>query len=297
MINISKILKDVQIGTKLYSPLFGEVEFCAVDSADNTIVVKTDHGDNEWFSSTGKYKLNKGHFLYSNSECLLFPSKNYRNWEEWKLPVKPKFKVGDWITNGTFTHYIVSIVDGFYYFYGGGYLDFGKIDGYYHLWTIEDAKPGDVLIDEATNTIGIFKGINKTHWYSKIYCGNSTCGSVFRNGGLHATEATKPATKEQCDLLFTKMKEEGYIWDAKEKEWKEPKPHYAVSNFYPGMPVLVRNSDNNDWDYVTFSHLNRYSLFIFRACGDGYKQCIPFNKDTKHLLGTTDMPSEEYINW
>jgi len=75
-----------------------------------------------------------------------------------------------------------------------------------------------------------------------------------------------------------------------------PKHHYDISNFYAGMPVLVRNSDNNDWDYVTFSHLNRYSLFIFRACGDGYKQCIPF-EGNEHLLGTNELCDEQYINW
>ena len=34
----------------------------------------------------------------------------------------------------------------------------------------------------------------------------------------------------------------------------------------------------------------------FMGIGDSYSQCIPF-EGNEHLLGTTYMPSEEFINW
>ena len=77
-----------------------------------------------------------------------------------------------------------------------------------------------------------------------------------------------------------------------------PKKHYAIANFYAGMPVLQRSSNDEDWDYNIFSRYiddNRSHPFILVGCHS--RQCIPYNEDTKHLLGTTDMPSEEYINW
>ena len=78
-----------------------------------------------------------------------------------------------------------------------------------------------------------------------------------------------------------------------------PKPHYDISNFHAGMPVLVRETSLNAWQYVHFSHcyIGGDGLTRFNAGLVGFTQCIPFNEETKHLLGTTDMPSEEYINW
>ena len=158
--------------------------------------------------------------------------KSHPNYKELELPVQPKFKVGDWITNGTFIHCIVSIVDGFYYFYGGGYLDFGKIDGYYHLWTIADAKEGDVLAinwhedNDSWEKIIIFKNYHAkgVKGLTKEPCVEGY-GNTFKNGKLAINEKVpyysktwthnlQPATKEQRDLLFQKMKEAGYKWTA-----------------------------------------------------------------------------------
>jgi hypothetical protein len=81
------------------------------------------------------------------------------------------------------------------------------------------------------------------------------------------------------------------------KELELPKPHYDISNFKAGMPVLVRDYDNTQWRYVQFSHcVGKDNPIMFNACGNTWEQCIPF-EGNEHLLGTTDMPSEEYINW
>lgn len=92
-------------------------------------------------------------------------------------------------------------------------------------WDYNDAKDGDVLVDKYNN-IGIFQKRDGKCWYSHIYLG---CDGELRglsNGGSHIQTDTRPATKEQRDLLFTKMKEAGYKWDAEKKELKnlEQKP-------------------------------------------------------------------------
>ena len=77
-----------------------------------------------------------------------------------------------------------------------------------------------------------------------------------------------------------------------------PKPHYDIANFYAGMPVLVRDDKGEEWRYTAFSHMSlRFSPSKFAAGCTYWRQCIPFNDDTKHLLGTTDMCDEQYINW
>lgn len=77
--------------------------------------------------------------------------------------------------------------------------------------------------------------------------------------------------------------------------WKlDTKPHYDISNFQAGMPVLVREYDTCHWQWVLYSHFNGVGLFF--AAGKTWRQCIPFECN-KHLLGTTDMCDEMYINW
>ena len=87
-------------------------------------------------------------------------------------------------------------------------------------WTIEDAKNGDVLVDE-DNNIGIFQDCEGMYWYSYTYFGRDGQLRGFSMGGSHEQTDTHPATKEQRDLLFQKIKEAGYEWDANKKELKK----------------------------------------------------------------------------
>jgi len=232
--------------------------------------------------------------------------KTHPDYKKLELLIEPKFKINDWIIfDRTFTIpiqivevnqkdniYVCMSIEGLC-----GNYDITHTDKNYHLWTIQDAKPGDVLIDGTTNTIGIFKEINKTHWYSKVYCGNATWGSVFSNGGLHKIECTKPATKEQRDLLAAKLKEAGYEWNDEKKEWMKIKPHYDISNFKPFNKVLCRGHNRQAWRpslYGFYDTTLKYPMFVCATAN--YLQCIPF-EGNEHLLGTTDMCDEQYINW
>lgn len=73
-----------------------------------------------------------------------------------------------------------------------------------------------------------------------------------------------------------------------------PKPHYDISNFKPFQKVLVRQDDSCTWGASFFGRYAGMFMCCNNAC---FIQCIPFNDDTKHLLGTTDMCDEQYINW
>ena len=78
------------------------------------------------------------------------------------------------------------------------------------LWTINDAKDGDVLAEDSC--IFIIKKLNHDH-SAKIYC------CLFDDGDFEVSSSlafddtsTYPATKKQRDLLFQKMREAGYEW-------------------------------------------------------------------------------------
>ena len=88
MTNIAEILKYCPQGMKLYSPIFGECTFYRLDNDDTSypIIVKVCM-DNRYiyvhFTKEGFYINN-----CLNSECLLFPSKNQRDWSKFRIPVK-----------------------------------------------------------------------------------------------------------------------------------------------------------------------------------------------------------------
>lgn len=83
-INIAEILKDCPMGTKLYSPLFGNVELFSVSENNIPIKVRISKGrtyDYYSFTSEGYYYVG-----YYDAECLLFPSREVRDWRKFFKP-------------------------------------------------------------------------------------------------------------------------------------------------------------------------------------------------------------------
>jgi len=133
-----------------------------------------------------------------------------------------------------------------------------------------------------------------------FHCVVTSIGT-FRTGGSWRVFTAYPATKEQRGLLFSKMKEAGYEWDEKKKELRKIQPHYDISNFKPFDKVLGRDYDEGVWicDLYSYYYKGDNKMGVdnaFVCVGDSHLQCIPF-EGNEHLLGTTDMCNEQYINW
>ena len=61
--------------------------------------------------------------------------------------------------------------------------------------------------------------------------------------------------------------------------------------------VIVRNN-NGEWKCAIFSHIKDYdSDYRYDCCHMIYRYCIPYNDETKHLIGTTDEAPEYYRYW
>ena len=76
------ILKDVPERTKLYSPLFGECELISVNEKGD-YPIKVLPCDTIFYCCFTEYGIyDKG---YQNTECLLFPSKEQRDWSKFKM--------------------------------------------------------------------------------------------------------------------------------------------------------------------------------------------------------------------
>lgn len=86
MTNLVNILKYCPEGTKLYSPIFGEVTFKKISSSNDIFCrVTKSNGDitTAAFTCLGRFYCD-----FPNSECMLFPSKDQRDWTTFKIPVK-----------------------------------------------------------------------------------------------------------------------------------------------------------------------------------------------------------------
>ena len=85
-LNLVEILKDCPKGTKLYSTVYGDVEFESINDIIGPIIVTTDTGNAECFTADGKM------YNYYDGECLLFPSRYQRDWSKFKVKSnEPKF--------------------------------------------------------------------------------------------------------------------------------------------------------------------------------------------------------------
>lgn len=188
------------------------------------------------------FLINKGYPIDANG---IFPTYEemyniIRDGLEQQVSQKPtdKFNVGDWLVfkNKHQSIYQVEKIEDWYYIlrhtHGGTFRVCVLHDESLRLWTIQDAKDGDVLCDyheEYDNPlIFILKkfehvnfGLVRPSDYSS-YC-FLTAGDIqrFKEGRYHHKHNIKPATKEQRDLLFQKMKEAGYEWVDNKKELKK----------------------------------------------------------------------------
>ena len=91
-IDLTKILKDCPKGTKFYSSLFGEVEFNRI--LYSRIIVEYIDCLHRLvsFNKFGKYVIETLDVNYYSSECLLFPSKDQRDWSKFTAPWLKKEK-------------------------------------------------------------------------------------------------------------------------------------------------------------------------------------------------------------
>lgn len=147
--------------------------------------------------------------------------------------VEPKFHKGEWIVFNGLTLYVEEVVRGFYrtISIGGIYSSYDwDIDSSARLWSLKDVKDGDVLYAGGSHCyfkeyIFMFSSFTEdnvisTHFGYDVFHGTFD-KDITRFGREEDFMFVTPATKKQRELLFQKMKEVGYEWDAEKKEPKK----------------------------------------------------------------------------
>ena len=85
-------------------------------------------------------------------------------------------------------------------------------------------------------------------------------------------------------------------WSKFEAPWYK-KERFNPHTLQPFDKVLVRDMKVQDWDCGLFTCIYENEVFPFACHGNCYKFCIPYNDDTKHLVGNNDEAPEYYRYW
>ena len=319
-INIADILKDKPVGLKFYSNTFGYISFNGV------------HKDKVYFFSedTNAHSVKPNGKMYDGGECIIFPSKEMRDWEKFT------WKKGDVLVNEDGSVHIIfeefeddayTMFSGKYYYSKDGkkaYSYFRECDDViteeFTLETEDAAKTYIKTIEERLGgklnreTLEIEKAQPEFKDGDVLFvkCKGSAFIEIFNysknNGDLydHASLDTttheldisgeykifkenimeiRLATEEEKQQLFDALEKKGKAWDAEKKQIVDLKPK---CEFKPFDKVLGRNEKDDVWEAELFSHYKEESQYPFRCIGFSRKYCIPYNKETAHLLGTTD---------
>lgn len=84
-----------------------------------------------------------------------------------------------------------------------------------------------------------------------------------------------------------------------QRDWNKfriKKPKFDPKTFQPFDKVLVRNTVNSQWRCTFYSH-ERKDIYKYVTIDYNYSYCIPYNDDTKHIVGTNDEAPEFYRYW
>ena len=88
-----------------------------------------------------------------------------------------------------------------------------------------------------------------------------------------------------------------------QRDWsKFTAPWYKKEKFDPKTlnafdRVLVRNYKTTKWRCDHFSHFDVDNYNPCIASGCSYTFCVPYNDETKHLVGTNEEAPEQYRYW
>ena len=129
-----------------------------------------------------------------------------------------------------------------------------------------------------------------------------------------STEWDTPIRVELINGFIARYTEEGWcdkrfpanclLWPSRDcRDWsKFTAPWLKKERFDPKTlkafdRVLVKDSENLTWKINLFSHINNKAEYPYCCLLSFYKYCIPYNDETKHLVGTKDEAPVFYRYW
>ena len=317
-INIVEILKDKPQGTKLYSSACGK---CKLEEVDDKSFKISFYSSKFGFMNGGEGYLDKNGKLYDDGECVVFPSKEMRDWSKFQ------WKKGDVLVSndgGTEVIFDKWYDDTYTNFYSKHYLNSEdennikyneaflctteryyledkdtaqtyintiekRLGGKLNLETLEiekqlEFKDGDIvaLVVRKCTHIAIFQSRQEAYiGFHAVLCQNDELLLEEPFREDVGDIELRLATDSEKQQLFDALEEKGKAWDAEKKQIVDLKPKVELKPF---DKVLVRDFGSQAWQVSLFGYKDSDSYYCCNGCG--WNQCIPYIGN-ESLLGTT----------
>lgn len=293
-LNLAEILKDYPKGTKLYSPLCGECTFVKVNDVGTIICKRNDKYIT--FTSKGYYMIP----VFDDCECVLFPSKDQRDWSKWNMP----FKDGDIVYNRLQRRICI-------YHYREDEtpcISYCRYNEYNKTFEILN---NDICIakqdyrlateEEKQKLFDVIK-TNGYHWNVETKTLEKLITPKFKVG-----DKIKHKTTNKDDIYeISKVYDDSYglvslgwmICIKYQDDYELVLNKFDPKSLKTFDKVLGRDRNTDYWHANFFSHYQKelnYPCRCISTCG--YTQCVPYNDDTKHLLATSNEAPEFYRYW
>ena len=140
-----------------------------------------------------------------------------------------------------------------------------------------------------------FDHIDKSSSYPIIL---RCCNNLYQNVTKHGKHIIEYADKAECVLFPSKDQRD---WSKFTAPWykKDVKEKFDPKTLKPFDKVLARDGQGAEWHCDIFSHIDNNSKYYpyFTISSRYISFCIPYNEDTKHLIGTVEEAPEYYRYW
>ena len=144
-----------------------------------------------------------------------------------------------------------------------------------------------------------------TKFYTSVW-GEASFERILERGfytiGIDTLSGYKYLTKE--GRYINADDAECILFPSKDqRDWsKFTAPWYKNEGFDPKTlkpfdKVLVRDDASHTWKCNLFSNIIKDGSYPYKCVGNAYTYCIPYNDDTKRLVGTTDEAPGYYRYW
>lgn len=256
-LNIAEILKNKPRGTKLYSMIHGKCSSGAVTDE----IFKINFCTSKFgLAQSGECTLIKFGNMYDGGECIIFPSKEMRDWSKFQ------WEKGDvLISNDGGTEVI------FDEWYDDTYTSF-----YCKHYLNSEDKNKIVYYEEFLCTTERYSLEDKDIAQTYI---NTIEKRLDGKLNLETLEIEKQPKFKDGDILS--CDEDSFT--------KHTTLILHKCEFKPFDKVLGRNEKDDVWEADLFSHYREESQYPFRCIGCSRKYCIPY-EGNEHLLGTRNNP-------
>lgn len=149
---------------------------------------------------------------------------------------------------------------------------------------LKDAPKGTKLYSPYFGDVS-FEGITSKEFPILVSYGEDTDGKSI--GTCYFSKEGKISDKNDECMLFPSKKERN--WDKFKVQKFNPK------SLKPFDKVLVRDTCTDFWKPNFFFEFNDNTDYPYLVIGDSYNHCIPYNEETKFLLGT-DLNAPNFYN-